>query len=76
MTGAGSSSSLQRVTAGHDRTVEVVLLWTLEQALGEAFTPEVRDAWRAVYNKVAQIMQDAARRTTTEVREPRRTGVR
>ena len=25
------------------------LLWTLEQGLGDAFTPEVRDAWSAVY---------------------------
>lgn len=33
------------------------LHWTLEQVLGEDFTPEVRSAWRAVYNEVAAAMQ-------------------
>ena len=31
-------------------TVGTALLWTLEQGLGEAFTPEVREAWAEVYN--------------------------
>jgi nitric oxide dioxygenase len=32
------------------------LLWTLEQGLGEAFTPEVRDAWAAAWEVVAGAM--------------------
>jgi nitric oxide dioxygenase len=32
------------------------LLWTLEQALGDAFTPEVRDAWGAAWGVVAGAM--------------------
>ena len=43
----------------HYRLVEVALLWMLEQVLGEAFTPPVRDAWRAVYGLLAGTMQDA-----------------
>ncbi len=36
------------------------LLWTLEQALGEDFTPSVRDAWTACYDELAGAMQAAA----------------
>lgn len=36
------------------------LLWTLEQGLGSAFTPEVRDAWTTVYNLLADTMQAGA----------------
>jgi nitric oxide dioxygenase len=32
------------------------LIWTLEQGLGDAFTPEVREAWVAVWNVVAEAM--------------------
>lgn len=35
-------------------------LWTLGQGLGEAFTPEVRDAWVAVYSRVAGVMIEGA----------------
>lgn len=41
-------------------TVAEALIWTLEQGLGEAFTPEVADAWVAVYGFLAGIMQEAA----------------
>lgn len=41
-------------------TVGVALIWTLEQGLGEAFTPAVKDAWLAVYSLIAGTMQDAA----------------
>ena len=33
------------------------LLWTLAQGLGPAFTPEVHDAWVAVYGVLAEQMQ-------------------
>jgi hemoglobin-like flavoprotein len=45
----------------HYATVGAALLWTLEQGLGEAFTPEVRDAWAACYGLLAGVMQAAAR---------------
>jgi nitric oxide dioxygenase len=32
------------------------LLWTLEQGLGDAFTPAVRDAWTAAWKVVAYFM--------------------
>ena len=41
-------------------TVAQALLWTLEQGLGESFTPEVCDAWTAVYVLLASVMIEAA----------------
>jgi nitric oxide dioxygenase len=41
-------------------TVGVALLATLEKGLGDAFTPEVRDAWAACIALVATEMLDAA----------------
>ncbi len=48
------------VTAAHYDTVGAALLWTLEQGLGPDFSPEVKDAWTAVYGLLAKIMKDAA----------------
>jgi hemoglobin-like flavoprotein len=31
-------------------------LWTLDQGLGETFTPEVRDAWAAAFGVIARAM--------------------
>ena len=45
----------------HYATVGAALLWTLQQGLGAAFTPEVRAAWTAVYGLLADTMQAAAR---------------
>ena len=36
------------------------LLWTLEQGLGDAFTPEVKDAWVVTYTTVASVMIEGA----------------
>lgn len=44
----------------HYDTVGAALLWTLERGLGEAFIPEVRDAWAETYTMLATIMQRAA----------------
>ena len=45
----------------HDyETVGEALLWTLEQGLGPSFTPEVREAWEALYGFVAGAMRGAA----------------
>jgi len=46
-----------------DRDYNVVgaaLLWTLEQGLGEAFTDEVKNAWAAVYEVLADTMKSGA----------------
>src|SRR5918911_3774759 len=47
------------VTEAHFATVGAALLWTLEQGLGSAFTPEVADAWASVYGVLATTMKDA-----------------
>lgn len=49
------------VQESHYETVGAALLWTLEAALGRGFTPEVREAWTAVYGLLATTMKDAAR---------------
>jgi hemoglobin-like flavoprotein len=44
----------------HYDTVDAALLWTLEQGLGDVFTPEVRAAWTKLYGVLATTMQAAA----------------
>jgi hemoglobin-like flavoprotein len=44
----------------HYQTVGAALLWTLEQGLGDAFTPDVRDAWATAYELLATVMQMGA----------------
>jgi hemoglobin-like flavoprotein len=48
------------VTDQHYDTVGAALLWTLEKGLGRAFTPEVQEAWAAVYGLLANTMRNAA----------------
>ena len=43
-------------------TVAAALIWTLEQGLQDAFTPEVEAAWTKVYTIVADTMKAAARK--------------
>jgi len=43
----------------HYELVAVALLWTLEKCLGEAFTPEAKSAWSAVYAFLAGTMLEA-----------------
>ena len=45
-------------------SVGAALLWTLEEALGPAFTPEVRDAGSEAYLLLASVMRRAAARTS------------
>ena len=47
----------------HYNTVGTALIWTLEQGLGDAFTPEVKAAWVAVYTLLANTMREAAAET-------------
>ena len=48
------------VRTEHYETVGSALLWTLEQGLGEKFTPSVREAWTAAYDLMAGVMQMGA----------------
>jgi hemoglobin-like flavoprotein len=42
------------------------LLWTLEQGLGEAFTSDVRDAWVAAWNVIADAMATGMRQAALD----------
>ncbi len=44
----------------HYATVGTALLWTLEKGLGDAFTPDVKEAWATVYGILADTMKKAA----------------
>ena len=55
------------VADAHYDTVGQALLWTLEKALGRAFTPELRHAWTTVYTLLATTMQEAAREVPVPV---------
>lgn len=48
------------VEARHYEIVGTALIWTLEQTLGDAFTPATRDAWNVTYSALANIMKMAA----------------
>jgi hemoglobin-like flavoprotein len=48
------------VTDAHYATVGTALLWTLQQGLGEGFTPEVQEAWTRAYTLLADTMRAAA----------------
>ncbi|HEV8395597.1 MAG TPA: globin family protein [Vicinamibacterales bacterium] len=66
----GAVEALGRRHAGygvrdeHYTTVGEALIWTLEQGLGEAFTPEVRNAWIDAYGWLAFVMREAAASAT------------
>ena len=61
------------VKDGDYESVGAALLWTLEQGLGDAFTPEVRAAWAEAYLTVATVMRRAATRELTGERPAIRT---
>lgn len=48
------------VTARHYTLVGNALLRTLRKGLGDKFTPEVRAAWVAAYQLLANVMREAA----------------
>ena len=48
------------VTPEHYAPVGAALLWTLEQGLGEHFTPEVRSAWTSAYGLLSGVMIEEA----------------
>jgi len=49
------------VSDAHYQTVEVALLWAMQDHLGADWTPEVGEAWTAAYRLLADTMQRAAR---------------
>lgn len=55
----------------HYVTVGTTLLWTLDQGLGEKFTPEVRAAWTAAYGLLADVMQFGALEAERQQRHQR-----
>ena len=55
------------VADAHYDTVGAALLWTLEKGLGNAFTPEVQDAWATVYGLLAGTMKNAAKESLVGV---------
>lgn len=61
LTALGRRHSGYGVVDGHYTTVAEALLWTLEQGLGDDFTPPTRDAWIAAYSMMASVMQQGAR---------------
>jgi hemoglobin-like flavoprotein len=44
----------------HYETVKAALLWAIQDHLGDEWTPEVGEAWRAAYRLLADTMQRAA----------------
>jgi nitric oxide dioxygenase len=48
------------VQDAHYASVGAALLWTLEQALGDDWTPEVKEAWAAAYEVLGSTMRKAA----------------
>jgi len=53
------------VTPDHYHSVGEALLWTLEQWLGEGFTPEVKATWTEAYGLLAGMMRPTPRPTST-----------
>jgi hemoglobin-like flavoprotein len=45
-------------------TVAAALLWTLDNRLGDAFTPPVREAWTVCYSTLAGVMRAATDATS------------
>jgi hemoglobin-like flavoprotein len=58
------------VTKEHFTLGGEVLLWTLEQGLGAAFTPAVREAWATAYGALVATMQNGADKAQAAARAP------
>lgn len=57
---AGKAHKGYGVNAEDYNKVGASLLWTLEQGLGEAFTPAVKDAWATTYDTLSSVMIEGA----------------
>ena len=58
--GLGRRHAIYGVRDFHYETVGAALLWTLQKALGTAFTADARQAWATVYGLLAMTMKTAA----------------
>ena len=65
LTTLGARHAGYGVEPRHYAIVGEALIWTLERGLGNAFTPQVRQAWTRVYGLLAAVMQDGARDAAT-----------
>ena len=67
---AASALAIRHVSYGarpeHYPVVGAALLWTLEKGLGEAWTPDVADAWTAAYGTLSGHMISQARPQAAE----------
>ena len=61
VTKLGARHQAYGVRDEHYAPVGQALLWTLEQGLGSAFTPEVKQAWAEAYAALASAMKAASR---------------
>lgn len=62
--GLGRKHRHYGVTPVHYDTVATALLRTLEEALGDEFTPEVKAAWTVAHALIAGAMQEGAESET------------
>ncbi len=56
----GRRHQLYGVAAPDYNTFGAALIWTLEQVLGDAFTPEVKATWIEAYDVLSSAMKKAA----------------
>lgn len=56
--GLGVRHAAYGVKAEHYASVGTALVWTLEQALGDEFTPQVKDAWVSAYTLICEAMME------------------
>src|SRR6195952_4062708 len=54
------------VKDAHYDSVGVALLWTLEQGLGDAWTPDAAAAWKEVYGILSSIMRQAQQQASAK----------
>ena len=63
---SGKAHAGYGVKAEDYKKVGDAFLWTLEQGLGDVFTPDVKEAWIVAYTTVASVMIEGAEYTQSE----------
>jgi hemoglobin-like flavoprotein len=56
----GREHARYEITEEHYQLVGEALLWSLERALGPAYTPEVHNVWAKLYNLLTSLMREGA----------------
>jgi hemoglobin-like flavoprotein len=62
----GHDHARYQVTDEHYRLVGDALLWSLEKALGPAYTPDVHSAWEKLYTLLSSLMKEGAGQDISE----------